>query len=217
MWGRFTCNAQRELLDLRAGLRAVFVRGSARTSAQWGRRGPRRSRRAPSSRWREAATTSTARTLPQLDEFRFAYQAISGDVSLTARVASVANTNEWAKGGVMIRESLRRRLEVRLGVREARPRRAGTTPHAETGQTGTDTGNPHRRDGGRQVATGAARGNQISTYYSTDGATFTQIGSYDDDQHGGDGLRRVRRHLAQRRCAVQRELRQYRAYRASAA
>ncbi len=40
------------------------------------------------------------------DEFRFAYKSLSGDGSIVARVESVANTDPWAKAGVMIRETL---------------------------------------------------------------------------------------------------------------
>ncbi|MCH5376817.1 MAG: DUF1349 domain-containing protein, partial [Planctomycetes bacterium] len=40
------------------------------------------------------------------DEFRFAYKQLNGNGSLVARVESVANTDPWAKAGVMIRETL---------------------------------------------------------------------------------------------------------------
>ena len=40
------------------------------------------------------------------DQFRFAYKRLNGDGSIVARVDSLANTNGWAKAGVMIRESL---------------------------------------------------------------------------------------------------------------
>jgi len=40
------------------------------------------------------------------DQFHFVYQQITGDVDIVARVASIRNTNSWAKAGVMIRESL---------------------------------------------------------------------------------------------------------------
>ncbi len=40
------------------------------------------------------------------DEFRFAYKPLNGNGSIVALVDSVANTNAWAKGGVMIRETL---------------------------------------------------------------------------------------------------------------
>ena len=40
------------------------------------------------------------------DQFRFAYKSLKGNGSIMARVDSLANTNAWAKAGVMIRESL---------------------------------------------------------------------------------------------------------------
>ena len=40
------------------------------------------------------------------DEFHFAYKTLIGAGSIIAKVNSVQNTNDWAKAGVMIRESL---------------------------------------------------------------------------------------------------------------
>jgi regulation of enolase protein 1 (concanavalin A-like superfamily) len=40
------------------------------------------------------------------DQFRFAYKVLKGNGSIVARVDSVANTDAWAKAGVMIRESV---------------------------------------------------------------------------------------------------------------
>ncbi len=40
------------------------------------------------------------------DEFRFVYKPLNGNGSIVAYVESVANTDPWAKGGVMIRETL---------------------------------------------------------------------------------------------------------------
>lgn len=40
------------------------------------------------------------------DHFHYVYQTLSGDGIITARVDSIQNTNEWAKTGVMIRETL---------------------------------------------------------------------------------------------------------------
>ena len=40
------------------------------------------------------------------DGFQFASQRVTGDVQVTAKVTSLTNTNDWAKAGVMIRESL---------------------------------------------------------------------------------------------------------------
>ena len=40
------------------------------------------------------------------DEFRYVFQALTGDCSITARVMNMQNTAGWAKAGVMIRETL---------------------------------------------------------------------------------------------------------------
>jgi hypothetical protein len=42
----------------------------------------------------------------EADEFHFAYKMLTGAGSITARVDSIQNTNNWAKAGVMIRETL---------------------------------------------------------------------------------------------------------------
>ena len=40
------------------------------------------------------------------DEFRYAYDRVTGDVTVTTRVDSLVDTDPWAKAGVMIRETL---------------------------------------------------------------------------------------------------------------
>ncbi|OHB82414.1 MAG: hypothetical protein A2Z38_01155 [Planctomycetes bacterium RBG_19FT_COMBO_48_8] len=42
----------------------------------------------------------------EADEFHFAYKMLTGTGSIVAKVESVQNTNNWAKAGVMIRETL---------------------------------------------------------------------------------------------------------------
>ena len=39
------------------------------------------------------------------DEFHYVYQPLSGDGTVVAKVSSIVETDPWAKGGVMIRES----------------------------------------------------------------------------------------------------------------
>lgn len=41
-----------------------------------------------------------------IDEFRYVFQALRGDCSITARVVNMQNTAGWAKAGLMIRETL---------------------------------------------------------------------------------------------------------------
>jgi regulation of enolase protein 1 (concanavalin A-like superfamily) len=40
------------------------------------------------------------------DAFGFVYHRLTGDGTIIAKVTSIDNTNEWAKGGVMVREKL---------------------------------------------------------------------------------------------------------------
>jgi len=42
----------------------------------------------------------------RLDDFHFAYANLHGDGSVTARIESVENVQEWTKAGVMIRTTL---------------------------------------------------------------------------------------------------------------
>jgi hypothetical protein len=42
----------------------------------------------------------------QADEFRYVWKQLSGDGEIVAQVLSVENTHEWAKAGVMIRDTL---------------------------------------------------------------------------------------------------------------
>jgi hypothetical protein len=51
-------------------------------------------------------TASGADITGTADQFHFAYKTLSGPGSIIAKVESVQNTNQWAKAGVMIRETL---------------------------------------------------------------------------------------------------------------
>lgn len=51
-------------------------------------------------------TASGADIETTADEFHYVYQTLNGDGTIQARVATIQNTDPWAKGGVMIRETL---------------------------------------------------------------------------------------------------------------
>ncbi|HZE96975.1 MAG TPA: hypothetical protein VE981_08105 [Planctomycetota bacterium] len=53
-----------------------------------------------------SATGSGADIWDNADAFHFVYRSLTGDGEMAARVVSLANTDAWAKAGVMIRESL---------------------------------------------------------------------------------------------------------------
>ena len=108
------------------------------------------------------------------DAFRYVYQPLSGDGQIIARVASIGNTDQWAKAGVMIRQSL-----------------TANSPHAMVVVTPGNGAAFQRRTsaGGTSVHTPGARatapywvrltrsGSTFTAYSSPDGATWTQIGT----------------------------------------
>lgn len=108
------------------------------------------------------------------DEFRFVYQQFSGDVTVTARVGSLTNTNAWAKAGVMIRETLN-----------------GNSSNAAMLLTPSNGFNFQYRNGtgAGSTAAGSASGaipnyvritrsgNTLTGFSSANGTSWTQIGS----------------------------------------
>ncbi len=112
------------------------------------------------------------------DQFRFVYKSLSGDGSIVARVESLDDTHDWAKVGVMIRESLDPGSRFAIvcatpanGVRyQARLLNLGgatsDTPVATPEQMALQT----------PVWVKVERsGDEFNGYYSTDGATWTAM------------------------------------------
>lgn len=107
------------------------------------------------------------------DQFRFVYQPLNGNGTIVARVASITVTDPWAKGGVMIRESL-----------DANSIHAMVIVSASSGaafQRRTTTGGSSEGI----TDTGAApywvklvrSGNNFTPYKSSDGTNWAQLDS----------------------------------------
>jgi regulation of enolase protein 1 (concanavalin A-like superfamily) len=107
------------------------------------------------------------------DGIHFVYQPMSGDGTIIAKVTGITNTNGWAKAGIMMRQSL-----------------AANAPEAAMHVTPTNgTVFTYRKTiGGSSdgdFASGAApywvkltrSGNVFTAYRSSDGATWTQVGT----------------------------------------
>jgi regulation of enolase protein 1 (concanavalin A-like superfamily) len=108
------------------------------------------------------------------DEFHFAYQTLSGDGEVVARVESVQATNAWAKAGVMLRETL-----------------TGSSAHASVFQTASQGVAFQRRvsPGGFTTHTAGStssaprwvrlvrQGSTFTASESANGTTWTAIGS----------------------------------------
>jgi len=114
------------------------------------------------------------------DAFRFAYKSLSGNGTMVARVMSIGHTNDWAKGGVMIRQS------TDAGSTHAF---MPITPGGANGGNGasfqrrlTAGGDSTNDDSGTVVVAPywvkiERVGNDFSGYISPDGVTWTQLGA----------------------------------------
>jgi glucosylceramidase len=106
------------------------------------------------------------------DAFRFAHVPVTGDAILTVRVISQERTHEWAKSGLMFRESLNansRHIHALLT-----PQNGVAFHHraATSGVTaGTNTSGPFAPHWLRLVRSG----NTFTGFSSLDGVTWTQI------------------------------------------
>jgi hypothetical protein len=108
------------------------------------------------------------------DQFHYVYRPLSGDGTIIARVASIQNTDPWAKTGVMIRESLASNstfaeMIVSPGKGVAFQRRL-TTGALATHTEGAMVAAPYWVKMTR-------RGNTFTGYSSPDGVTWTRVGS----------------------------------------
>lgn len=108
------------------------------------------------------------------DEFRYVYQQVSGDVTVTARVTGLDNTDVWAKAGVMIRASLA------AGSQHAFT--AVTTGNGLAFQRRTTSGGASEHTSGGAGAVPywvrvQRSGSTFTSFVSTNGTSWTQIGS----------------------------------------
>ncbi len=108
------------------------------------------------------------------DEFHYVYRPVTGDVTVTARVTSLQNTDPWAKAGVMIRETL-----------NANSRHASTLVTPSNGvsfqrRTITGSGSSHTTTGGIAAPHWVRitrSGDTFTSHRSADGVTWVQIGT----------------------------------------
>jgi regulation of enolase protein 1 (concanavalin A-like superfamily) len=111
------------------------------------------------------------------DQFHFVYQPMTGDLQITAQVRSLADTDEWAKAGVMIRESL---------AADSRHVSAFLTPgHGYAFQHRLETGGASQHtDAGSGAAPGwvrlTRRGSAVEAFRSSDGMMWTSTGFVDN-------------------------------------
>lgn len=108
------------------------------------------------------------------DEFRFVYQPLTGDGQIVARIATLQNTNQWSKAGVMIRQSLTANsayamalLSAKNGLNFQRRLTAGAGTKNTSGGSGSVP----------QWVRVVRSGSSFSAYRSTNGSSWTLIGT----------------------------------------
>ena len=108
------------------------------------------------------------------DQFHYLYQAVTGDVEVVARIASLSAADQWSKAGVMIRESLD------PGSRHAFALTSAGAGHVFQ-RRGEPAGWSDSTPGGGGTAPGwlrlVRRGTLFEAYRSDDGESWTPMGS----------------------------------------
>jgi regulation of enolase protein 1 (concanavalin A-like superfamily) len=108
------------------------------------------------------------------DGFRYVYQSLSGDGTITARLTAMQNTNTYAKAGVMLRESLA--ANAAHVMLDARPN--GGIEFMKRATTGGATS---YLAGATQPAPAWLRlsrsGSTVTASVSADGSTWTAVGT----------------------------------------
>jgi uncharacterized repeat protein (TIGR03806 family) len=109
------------------------------------------------------------------DEFRYYYQALTGDGELIARVTSLTNTHGWAKAGVMFRESLEPGSAHALMCVSVEHGTAFQYRATTNGPSGTTT--PTEVAGAIRWIRVVRSGNTLTGFESQDGTRWTQAGT----------------------------------------
>jgi regulation of enolase protein 1 (concanavalin A-like superfamily) len=107
------------------------------------------------------------------DAFRLVNLPANGDCTITARVSSISNTHVWAKAGVMIRETTTAGSKHAMTV-IAPGSGCSFQRRKSTGASSLSTTVSGTAPGWVRIT---RKGNVFTSYRSTDGATWTQIGS----------------------------------------
>jgi regulation of enolase protein 1 (concanavalin A-like superfamily) len=109
------------------------------------------------------------------DQFHYVYRPITGDVVITARVASLQSVHQWTKAGVMIRETLT------AGSRHAFAHATGGNGYWLTRRVDTSGVSSLTAVGSSGSAPGwvrlIRRGNTFEMYRSNDGVSWTAFDS----------------------------------------
>jgi hypothetical protein len=108
------------------------------------------------------------------DNLHFAYRSLTGDGSIVARVVSQDSLRAWSNTGVMMRETLNANASVAMtGITVS----SGTQAIYRNGTNANAAATQISPSPAPQWVKLMRSGNVFTSYYSTDGGTWTQIGT----------------------------------------
>lgn len=107
------------------------------------------------------------------DAFHFDYSSLSGNGQIVAKVASLSNTNSWAKAGVMLRDGTG--SNAKFAAITVSPN--GTADFAYRSSTGGTVNNVHSSATAPEWVKLVRNGSTITAYISSNGSTWTTVGS----------------------------------------
>lgn len=118
------------------------------------------------------AVSTNANDVPNYrDEFHFVHQSLTGDGSITARLASQAGSHEWAKAGVMLK------AELTPGAPYAAM--LVTPGHGSRFQANFDVDEPGTAGPAPRWLRLTRTGTTVTGFESVDGVSWSQIGQVD--------------------------------------
>jgi glucose/arabinose dehydrogenase/fibronectin type 3 domain-containing protein/regulation of enolase protein 1 (concanavalin A-like superfamily) len=112
------------------------------------------------------------------DQFRFAYQTLSGDGEIVARVVSITNTDAWAKAGVMFRESVAANSRFAMMLMTPGANGAAFQYRVNNGGSAAPSGSADRVSTLPRWVRLTRQGNLIRGFTSVDGVTWIQRNSF---------------------------------------
>jgi regulation of enolase protein 1 (concanavalin A-like superfamily) len=118
--------------------------------------------------------TGAGAVLKTFDQFHFFYQPIQGDTEIIARVSSLQGSHQWAKAGVMIRESMSAQSRHAFMV-VSRSNGSGFQRRIATGGESYHTAGPSGTAPGWVRLT--REGALFTAYYSADGSSWRLVGT----------------------------------------
>jgi hypothetical protein len=112
------------------------------------------------------------------DQFRYAYKTLNGDGTMVARVESLGRSNDWAKAGVMIRQSIEpSTVHAFMPITPVGGNGASFQHRLTLAGASTNNDNTGAAVAAPYWVRIERKGNAFTGFISPDGAAWTQLGT----------------------------------------